>query len=461
MNTKLFNWLPVAALALGAFACQTDDVNTSTSSDPRGEEYTVTTPSEISDSRALELTASHQQFACNLASELALPGENTVLSPLSMYNFMAMMANGADGQTLDQILKVLGATNREEVVALCRRQLDSFAAIKAQNQEIKMPTLDDFKDLDREIYTDEMIAELLDEYTKILNGYKTQTTLANAIWFDSNLEAPYPTYLDECKQWLDANATCIDFKNPSSPMLINQWINEKTNGMIPKIIPYNDQILTEIVCTNALYLNVKWTQGFYVAVDKMTFKNFDGTTSKQSALKVMESFKYLETNEAQFIDIPLGSIKEQLTYTIILPKSESIDATTILPLAGQNINSLPSKTLIELTIPEHKIETDMDELRYSLENLGMTYAFDKNKANFSRMGGFKFKVFNVAHKASINVCESGIEAAAGTANYGCTSNGKEKEPPKPLVINVDRPFAFRITDNATGMVLFLGVVNRL
>lgn len=87
MNTKLFNWLPVAALALGAFACQTDDVNTSTSSDPRGEEYTVTTPSEISDSRALELTASHQQFACNLASELALPGENTVLSPLSMYNF--------------------------------------------------------------------------------------------------------------------------------------------------------------------------------------------------------------------------------------------------------------------------------------------------------------------------------------------------------------------------------------
>ncbi|MDE6536194.1 MAG: hypothetical protein K2K82_09345 [Muribaculaceae bacterium] len=458
MNTKLFNWLPVAALALGAFACQTDDVNTSTGADPRGEEYTVTTPSEISDSRAAELTASHQQFACNLASEIALPGENTVLSPLSMYNFMAMMANGADGQTLDQILKVLGADSREEVIALCRRQLDSFAAIEAQNQEIPMPSFDDY---DREIFTDEQIAELIEASTKELNELKTQTTLANAIWFDSNLEAPYQTYMDECKQWLDANANCIDFKDPSSPMLINQWINEKTNGMIPKIVPSFGQILTEIVCTNALYLNVKWTQGFSIAKEKMTFKNFDGTTSKRIALNVMERFKYLETNEAQFIDIPLGSIKEQLTYTIILPKSESIDATTILPLAAQNVNSLPSKTLIELTIPEHKIETDMDELRYSLENLGMTYAFDKNKADFSRMGGFKFKVFNVAHKASINVCESGIEAAAGTANYWCTSDGKEKEPLKPLVINVDRPFAFRITDNATGMVLFIGVVNRL
>ena len=206
--------------------------------------------------------------------------------------------------------------------------------------------------------------------------------------------------------------------------------------MIPKIVPYNDQILTEIVCTNALYLNVKWREGFSIANEKMTFKNLDGTTSKQTALSLMTNYKYAETNEAQYIDIPLGAIKEQMTYTIILPKAEGIDATTILPIACQNINSLTRERLIELTIPEHKIETDMDELRYSLENLGMTYAFDKNKADFSRMGAFKFKVFNVAHKASINVCKSGIEAAAGTANSWVSAPFPGKEPPKPLVINV-------------------------
>ncbi|MDE6033734.1 MAG: hypothetical protein K2G15_07190 [Muribaculaceae bacterium] len=457
MNKSFFYWLPIAALALGAFACQTDDNTPETSSDPRGEEYTITTPAEISDSRAMELTASHQQFASNLASELAQPGGNMVISPLSMYNFMAMMANGADGKTLEQILKVVGAKNSEEVVALCRRQLNSFAAIEAKNQEFPIP--DFSNDPIYEFFTEEQKEEII----KDLMSCFTQTALANSIWYDSNhVGTPYQSYLDECKQWLNADSKLLDFSDPTSSMQINQWVNNATKGLISHIVPTYYPITTEIVCVNALYLNIKWTYGFDVADEKLDFKNSDGSLSKVSALKQTKTYAYSETSDAHIIDIPLGSFEEQMTYTIILPKGDGADAAAMLPLAAQGFNSQTQQAYIALTMPEFEVETDLTEgIRNNLENLGMIDAFDKEKANFTRMGAFKFKVFDVVHRANIHVCESGIEAAASTANIWCSSPGPDYRPPQPIKITVDRPFAFRITDNATGMVLFIGTVNRL
>lgn len=457
MNKTFFKWLPVAALALGAFACQTDDNTPKVVSDPRGEEYTVAAPSEISDSRAMELTASHQQFASNLASELAQPGQNMVISPLSMYNFMAMMANGADGKTLEQILKVVGAKSSEEVVALCRRQLDSFAAIEAKNREVRIP--DFSEDPMYEFFSDEQKEEIMKEIMSLF----TKTALANSIWYDSNhVGTPYQSYIDECKQWLNADSRLLDFSDPTSSMHINQWAHDVTNGLIPNIVPNYYPILTEIVCVNALYLNIKWRYGFDVADEKLDFTNSDGSKSKVSALKQTKTYTYLETSDAHIIDIPLGSLEEQMTYTVILPKADGADAATMLPLAAQGVNSQTHMAYIALTMPEFEVETDLtDGIKNNLENLGMIDAFNEEKANFTRMGAFKFKVFDVAHRANIHVCESGIEAAASSANTWYTSSNPNQGSSQPVKITVDRPFAFRITDNATGMVLFLGIVNQL
>lgn len=167
MNKKFFNWLPIAALALGAVACQTDNNTPGKVTDPRGEEYIVTSPAQISDSHALELTASHHQFACDFVGQAAASGQNTVVPPLSMYNILAMMANGADGHTLAQILKVMGAKNAEEVVALCRRQLDHFTAIEAKNQEAQIPDVSDMLPF----YSEEEIEQTI----KDMQSYLTKT----------------------------------------------------------------------------------------------------------------------------------------------------------------------------------------------------------------------------------------------------------------------------------------------
>lgn len=83
------------------------------------------------------------------------------------------------------------------------------------------------------------------------------------------------------------------------------------------------------------------------------------------------------------------------------------------------------------------------------------------RSRFSRMSAKGFKSLAVVHKAKVNVCESGVEAAACSSNEYYSDNNPSQQPPTPLQIKVDRPFAFQITDNSTGNILFAGIVNKL
>ncbi|CAO2192468.1 unnamed protein product [Urochloa humidicola] len=59
------------------------------------------------------------QFAIRLAKKLSEgdegSGNNLVFSPLSIYTALALVAAGAEGQTLDEFLALLGAASRDEL----------------------------------------------------------------------------------------------------------------------------------------------------------------------------------------------------------------------------------------------------------------------------------------------------------------------------------------------------------
>ena len=55
-------------------------------------------------------------------------GKNIVFSPLSIYAALGLVAAGARGTTLDELLDVLGASSREEVAELMRGVAESALA---------------------------------------------------------------------------------------------------------------------------------------------------------------------------------------------------------------------------------------------------------------------------------------------------------------------------------------------
>ena len=52
-------------------------------------------------------------FAVRLFQKSVKEGENTLISPLSVISALAMTANGADGETLEQMEKVFGMSKEE------------------------------------------------------------------------------------------------------------------------------------------------------------------------------------------------------------------------------------------------------------------------------------------------------------------------------------------------------------
>jgi len=94
----------------------------------------------------------------------------------------------------------------------------------------------------------------------------------------------------------------------------------------------------------------------------------------------------------------------------------------------------------------------------ALASLGVAAAFDRDKADFSGITTAEpLSIGAAMHKAFINVDEQGTEAAAAT---GVVMSRRVAvfQPSPPIVVTVDRPFLFAITDVGTGLPLFLGRV---
>ena len=119
------------------------------------------------------------------------------ISPLSMQFLLGMLLNGAQGETADEICQVLGYGKGEK---------------EAVNQ-----------------YCLEMLSQLpkLDK--------KTTLNIANAIFLkeDRPLKEEFSA---DMAQYYDAEVRNLDFYDPSSVEVINQWCSDHTNGMIPKIL---------------------------------------------------------------------------------------------------------------------------------------------------------------------------------------------------------------------------------
>lgn len=108
-----------------------------------------------------------------------------------------------------------------------------------------------------------------------------------------------------------------------------------------------------------------------------------------------------------------------------------------------------------MSLPRFSYESAFS-LDHALQNLGMTDAFDPDRADFSSMDGSRdLYIGSVLHKAFVSVGEQGTEAAAATAVIMDLTSAL---PDEPITFTVDRPFIYLIRDGQTGNLLFVGRV---
>ena len=105
-------------------------------------------------------------------------------------------------------------------------------------------------------------------------------------------------------------------------------------------------------------------------------------------------------------------------------------------------------------LPKFKMDYEV-VLNEPLKTLGMISAFDEN-ANFSKMIKEKNSIWisEVKQKTFIDVNEKGSEAAAATS----VEMTIESASANSFKMEVNRPFFFTITHQATGAILFMGSI---
>ena len=361
--------------------------------------------------------ASGSSFAFGLFQDaVSYDGSDVVfISPLSASMALSMTANGAEEATLAEMLSVLG-------------------------QDVSIKELNEYN------------RSVMDFLVSGPDGIELNA--ANSIWI-SNLFPVKSRFCRTAVKYYDAAVANLDFSDPASPSVINNWCSENTNGRIDKMIESIDPA-TQMYLLNALYFKGMWTESFDAARTREDIFHGNNRSSKVEFMHNTACFPYYTGPEGSLLELPYGD--GSFVMDIFLPAEGTTAEEFVSGLDSEALSTMTSllqTDRIKVTIPKFKAEYETS-LIATLQRLGIRTAFTP-AADFSGIAKKPLMISEVKQKTFIEVNEKGSEAAAATSvGIMLTSIA-----PGPFEFRVDRPFVFLIRGRESGPVLFMGIVRNL
>jgi len=277
--------------------------------------------------------------------------------------------------------------------------------------------------------------------------------IANSIWYRQGFSVEQD-FLDLNQTYFDAEIAALDFNSPDAVTTINNWVDQKTNGKISKVIDGINP-LTMMYLINAIYFKGDWTYRFDEdGTHESTFITTDGSSINCNMMSQEETtLPYYENELFQAVDLPYGN--GDYAMAVILPQENIPLDSVVNQLTTENWAQWRGDFTEEegsLYLPRFKLSYDL-LLNDVLTALGMGIAFDPLNADFSGINKeMQLYISSVLHKTFVDVNETGTEAAAVTV----VTMGTTSLPPEGFTMRVNRPFIFVIQDKHSGTMLFMG-----
>ena len=366
-----------------------------------------------------EMVNNNNSFAFSLYNK-TMGMNSRVVSPLSVTYLMSMLANGADGETQQQILATLGWAG----------------------EGIQQPSLQDINDYSRMLIEkterlDKAVTVEIANYVAVNKEFKLNSK------FQKSVERDYK-----------AGVESLNFTSPSTLKRINDWCNDRTHGMIPSIINEVDPDAVSYLM-NAIYFNGTWKDKFSKEETKQEM--FRGYTRDIQYVDMMHrhgEYFYADGDGYSAVSIPYGN--GAFRMTVILPTEGSFLRDVMASMDGGKFQALQrsmEKCNVDLKIPRFTTEVDLP-LNDIISALGAPLIFSP-QADFSQFARGDFYVSKMFQKAKIEVSEEGTKAAAVTAAIMMMS-AVRPEKKRNVVFHADSPFAYIISENSTGSIYFMG-----
>ena len=368
--------------------------------------------------------------------------KNILISPFSIYQIFALMSNGANGETQDEILQTLLPLHYSEDNIL--KKINSNMKNIMNQLEININNQLNF--------TSNKITSTM----QCINNCSTLFINSNAIF--SNKFEFSGEFSSICNEY---QFSIYEFERIEK---LNNWIDKVTNGRIKKIYDENENIdnyVYEII--NTLYFKGSWKYKFVET--QQTFKNYNGLEIMVDSLyNKLLNVPYYEDETVQMISLPFVNSSIDYKMTIILPKDNIYYSSLYYYLDYENINfakllsKLKEVKQVEIYLPKFELEYSI-ELKDILTKMGIIKAFSED-GDFTKINkSYNTYIKNIFHSTFIKIDQNITESASSKIGTDIGST--------QYIMNVNHSFIFLITSNSikdldgNNFILFSGTINNL
>jgi len=363
-----------------------------------------------------KFTGTVKQFSYASAAQLLRTGADTKnqnYSPLSLYYALALAAQGAEGSTGDEFLKLLGMEDKKALADECGK-------------------------LFRRLYIDHQVSK---------------QKLANSLWLKKGQNFR-KGFLKTAQDDFYTSVFQADFEDPETGKAMGRWISDQTGGTLaPELQTYPQEVLAII---NTVYLHDEWQQRFMESAN--TKDIFTTASGEQMTCEYMNrEFDFHPYYRGDGYTGTALRLKEAGSMVFILP-DEGVEIKELLTedsLSDMFGNRERESGTVIVSLPKFRFE-DSSELIPVLQEMGLQEAFEALKADFSSMTDEQIFISVVKQETHIEVAESGVEASAYT-EIGMEAGAAMTEE-KIYELKYNRPFLFGIISDME-VPLFIGICN--
>ena len=375
----------------------------------------------------------NNQFTLNFlktVNETDRSSKSFIYSPLSITYALGMVNDAAIGKTEEELEQTLGFHQ---------------GGIKAVNDYCK---------------------NLIDNLPKVDD--KVTLNIANAIFLNEKYKLK-KQFEKDVADYYDAKAEALNFaETKKSADVINNWCNDKTNGMIKDIIAEIEPTAVSYLL-NAIYFKADWASKFDAKNTKDEL--FDGK-GKVPMMHQNVLISYVNNGLYSAIKMPYGN--GYWNMTVMLPEEGKTIDDVIEHLSKVGFADVESfcGTMggvfepyeVDLKLPRYETESDTDSKEVGgliplMQNLGIHLAFDCDFSQIPNMcENGNLYISMMRQKAKIKVSEEGSEAAAVTIVGDKFTTTYPSEPPvyPKATFHANKPFVYVIREQSSGVILFVG-----
>ncbi|XP_053603200.1 antichymotrypsin-2-like isoform X2 [Plodia interpunctella] len=305
---------------------------------------------------------------------------------------------------------------------------------------------------------DDNFFEVIDRLT-YMNG-NVQLSIASRLYVSDKYQLN-PAFDAKVKAVFESSCERVDFLRPQKTAeLINDWVRQKTKGMINSLVEPNQiSITTSLLITNAIYFHGLWKNSF-------TYQNLEpfkapGQDINIEMMTTEARFNYTKNHKyaVEIIQIPYSG--DEVSFVIVLPfENRNVDTFLCKTLAAPETWNMLFESMVEtrlaLTIPKFVTSTKLD-LNKIYKKVGLKDIFEKDNSVLTKvLSKQKIYVSESIHVAVIEVDEKSSKASA-TKLISSFSDGNAR--PRTTEVVVNRPFVYFVVANTEQ--LFAGFYNGL